>query len=76
MDNDVKINDADQASCEDCVGHATVTGFSDFIAVVNKTDAGKRTKGYITRPIGGVIRNVSMLRVHHDLYQRFLVKTC
>ena len=76
VDNDVKINNADQASGEDCVGHATATGFSDFIPVVNKTDAGKRTKGYITRPIGGVTKNESMLRVHHDLYQRFLVKTC
>ena len=61
--NEVKMNDADQAFGEDLVAHATVTGFSDLIATVNMADAGKRTRGYLTKPISGVMTKVSMLRV-------------
>ena len=61
--NEVEMNDADQTFSEDLVVHATVTGFSDLIAAVKMADARKRTRGYLTKPIRGVILKMSMLRV-------------
>ncbi|CAN0383280.1 unnamed protein product [Ascophyllum nodosum] len=49
------MNDADQTFSEDLVVHATVTGFSDLIAAVKMADARKRTRGYLIKPIRGVI---------------------
>ena len=61
--NEVKMNDASQAFDEDSVAHATVTGFSDLIAAVKMADAGQRTRGYLSKPISGVMIKVSMPRV-------------
>ena len=61
--NEVKMSDADQAFKDNEVAHATVTSFSDIIAAVKMADAGKRTRGYLTKPISGVKIMVSMLRV-------------